>query len=77
MKISFIEFQVSPRPYIHVMDFKLEPSPTQFEEIRKVLLMNWTATSLNEIPASSMLESVFIMEIASSLEGASAIKSSM
>ncbi|GFY78781.1 hypothetical protein TNIN_452881 [Trichonephila inaurata madagascariensis] len=80
MKVSFIEVQVSPRALEHSSGWisKLELSLTQFEEIRESTsdeldrhLLKWNPL------ASSMFESVFIVEIASSLEGAPAIKSSM
>ncbi|GFR05643.1 hypothetical protein TNCT_497261 [Trichonephila clavata] len=77
MKVSFTEFQVSPRALEHSLGWisKLERSPTQFEEILESTsgeffcsFLERHCRKLNPL-ASSTLESVFIEEIASSLEG--------
>ncbi|GFY49343.1 hypothetical protein TNIN_436831 [Trichonephila inaurata madagascariensis] len=79
MKVSFMEFQVRPRALEHSSGWisKLELFPTQLKNYGKVLLMcELDRHFLKGNPlASSTLESVFIEEIASSLQGAPAIKS--
>ncbi|GFX07342.1 hypothetical protein TNCV_504001 [Trichonephila clavipes] len=80
MKVSFIEFQVSRRALEHSSGWisKLELSPTQFGEIRESTSDELDRPFLKWNPlASSMLESVFIKEIASSLEETPDLKSSM